>query len=147
MEKNTFTIDLAKETVTLCHETKTLDGKILCETTFDISGMKASRRLKRIADAEVISWRARTGIKNLTTAEAIEKGLQVTTVDTSKTIEKVKHVETAEEKKIREVVTALMAGKNANTDSLKDLMAKAQAILDAKAEEEAGEDVPAEETA
>jgi hypothetical protein len=125
MEKNTFTIDAMAETVTLCHETKTTDGKILCETTFDISKMKKERRLKRIADAEVIAWRARTGIKELTTAEAIAKGLQKMTVDTSATLTKVKHVETAEEKELKALVaSAMKSGGN-----MKEIMAKINAAL------------------
>lgn len=147
MEKNTFVVNEKAKTVTLCHETKTLDGSVVFETTFDMSNVSAARMLKRMADAEVISWRARVGIKKLTTAEVLAKNLVKTTVDSSKSIERVKHVETEEEKKIRAAVIAVMSGKGGDVASIKDLMAKAEALIKAReeAELEAGESSESDE--
>lgn len=148
MEKNTFVVNIGAKTVTLCHETQTLDGSVLFETTFDMSAVPMSRLLKRTADADVISWRARVGIKKLTTAEVLAKNLVKTIVDSSKSVERVKHVETEEEKKIRAAVVAIMSGKGGDAASIRELMDKANALLRAReeAEMEAGESTEAEES-
>lgn len=138
MEKNTFTIDKDKKTVTLCHETKVLDGSMIFETTFDMSNVKFERMLKRMADAEVISWRSRVGIKGLTKAEVEAKELVKTVVDCSKTVERVKHVETPAEKELKKLMNDALA----KGGDLKDIMANLRKLMaekDAAAEEEVAE--------
>lgn len=141
MEKGKHVVDVEKKTVTFGHETKTLDGSIVITTTFDLSNVDLKRLLKRAADAELIAWRAKSGIKGLTTVEA--KELDNVTVDCSKVTERVKHVETEEEKKIKAAVQAIMSGKGGDTASLKELMDRAAALIKAReeAEMDAGEEM------
>jgi Xaa-Pro aminopeptidase len=101
MEKGKHTIDVDRRIVTFGHETKTIDGSIILTTSFDFSKVDLKRLLKRAADAELIAWRAKSGIKGLTTAEA-EKTLQNSMIDCSAVVERVKHVKSESEKKLEE---------------------------------------------
>lgn len=142
MKTGTFHVDVEKRQVSFGHKTKTLDGFVEVTTTFDLSKVSLDRLLKRAADAELISWRARTGIKGLTTEEAM-KTLSNQTVDCSAIVAKVKHVETPEEKELRELIKSAAA----NGKSIKDILAQAKALVaktqtedEAQAEMEAQED-------
>lgn len=124
MKTGTFHVDVEKRQVSFGHKTKTLDGFVEVTTTFDLSKVTLDRLLKRAADAELISWRARTGIKGLTTEEAM-KTLADQVVDCSAIVQKVKHVETVEEKELR----GLMKDAMASGASIKAIMEQARAIL------------------
>lgn len=124
MKTGTFHVDVEKKLVSFGHKTKTLDGYVEVTTTFDLSKVKLDRLLKRAADAELISWRARTGIKGLTTEEAL-KTLSNQVVDCSDVVQKVKHVETAEEKELKD----LIKGAAAKGMSIKDILAQAKALV------------------
>ena len=133
MEKGKHSIDVEKKIVTFGHETKTIDGSIILTTSFDFSKVDMKRLLKRAADAELIAWRAKSGIKGLTTVEA-EKQLQNVTVDCSAIVEKVKHVETPEEKARKEKVNELL-----KSHSIEELIAMAEAHKAARAAEDAAQ--------
>lgn len=139
-EKVTMKVD--GEKVILRHNTKTLDGDAWFTTTFDFSNVSHAQLLKWAADGRKIAWRASAGIKKLTTAEVIEKGLIVTEVDCSKTIERVKHVETEEEKQVREAIKTLLAGPSGGKMDMKTLLARLKELQATSEDEamEAGED-------
>ena len=142
MKTGTFHVDMEKKQVSFGHKTKTLDGFVEVTTIFDLSKVSLDRLLKRAADAELISWRARTGIKGLTTDEAMNT-LNNQVVDCSAIVSKVKHIETAEEKELKD----LIKGAAAKGMSIKDILAQAKALVaktqtedEAQAEMEAGEE-------
>jgi len=108
MEKGKFAVNVEKKTVTIGHETKTIDGKVTLTTTFDFSNVSMDRLLKRAADASLITWRAGVGIKGITTAQALET-LSDKTVDCSKTQERIKRVVSEEEAKVTKLVQGYMA--------------------------------------
>ena len=122
MDKGKHKVDLDAKTVTFGHVTKTLDGELLLTTTFDLSKVTPERLYKRAADAELIAWRAKSGIKSLTTAEA-EK-FQNITVDCSIVTERVKHVVTEEEKALKAALDKLLSGGM----SVKDLTLRIEEI-------------------
>lgn len=143
MKTGTFHVDVEKKLVSFGHKTKTLDGFVEVTTTFDLSKVSLDRLLKRAADAELISWRARTGIKGLTTDEAL-KTLSDQVVDCSAIVQKVKHVETAEEKELKD----LIKGAAAKGMSIKDILAQAKALVaktSTQTEAEANEEMEAGE--
>lgn len=119
MEKGKHAIDVVKKTVTFGHETKTGDGSVIITTTFDFSNVDMARLLKRAGDAELIAWRAKSGIKEMTTAQA--QALDNTIVDCSKITERVKKVETPEELALKEVVKGLLAQGKSVADILSAL--------------------------
>ena len=106
-ERVTMKIDGTK--VTVHHNTKTADGDIWFDTTFDFANVDEAQKLRWLAGARTIAWRASAGVKKLTSAEIREKGLITTTVDCSKTIERVKHVMSEEEKDMTRRVREYMA--------------------------------------
>jgi hypothetical protein len=116
MDKGKHIIDIEKKTVTYGHETKTMDSSIVLTTTIDFSKVDFGRLLKRAGDAELIAWRAKSGIKGLTTAEAGK--FQNAIVDASVEVTREKHVETEEEKQIKAKVKELLGGSNVNLASL-----------------------------
>ena len=120
MDKGKHSIDVVAKRVTFGHVTKTIDGEIALTTTFDLSKVTVERMLKRAADAELIAWRAKSGIKQMTTAEA-EKQLQNAVIDCSLITERVKHVETEEEKALKEAVKGLLAQGKSVADILSAL--------------------------
>jgi len=140
MEKGKYKVDTEKKTVTFGHETKTLDGKATFTTTFDFSKVDLSRLLYDAGTARLIKWRASTGIKGLSTEEAI-RTLSDATVDCSLTVTRAKHVETEEEKELRAMMKEAMA-KGGDLKSILARVREAMASGDKEAEEaelEAGE--------
>jgi hypothetical protein len=141
--KERVTMKVIGETVELHHNTKTLDGDLWFDTTFDFTNVSHAQLLKWAADGRKIAWRATAGVKKLTSAEVVAKNLQVMTVDCSKTIERVKHVETAEEKEMKDVIKALLAGQNGKKMDMKTMLARVKELQDAQMEE--GEDATQED--
>lgn len=140
MDKGKFIVDAEKRIVTFGHETKTMDGSVVLTTTFDFSKVKIERLLKRAADAELIGWRSKVGIKKLSTVEAAK--LDNAIVDCAAITERVKHVETAEEKELRELISA--AAKNGK--SIKDILEMAKALTSKNAEAASQQDMDEGET-
>lgn len=143
-EKRTFKVEGKK--VHVHHKTQTLDNKdgVWFDTTFDFSACSEAQILKWAADQRTIAWRAGAGVKKLTEAEINEKGLLNVTVDCSKTVERVKHVETAEEKELKDAINAaLSAGKIKNMAEVAKMLKELAAKKDEE-EMEASEDATAE---
>jgi len=86
-EKKTYKVNVEEKTVAFNHETKTIDGSIFLTTTFDFSNVGTHRLLYDAGTARLIKWRAGSGIKEMTTADA-EAKLQNVTVDCSKVTER-----------------------------------------------------------
>ena len=136
MEKGKHHVDTEKRIVTFGHVTKTIDGTIELTTTFNFSKVKLDRLLKRAADAELIAWRAKSGIKNLSTTEAAAT-LQNAVIDCSKIVERVKHVETADEKALK---TLIKEGKMSVKDILAAIAARKAAQVETESAQDAMED-------
>jgi len=119
--KKTPTVKVIGEIVTLCHNTKTLDGDAWFTTAFDFTNVPHTQLLIWAADGRKIAWRATTGIKKLTTEEITNKGLLNVNVDCSKTAERVKHVETEEEKELKATIAALLSGKGGQKLTMAEL--------------------------
>lgn len=134
MEKGKFLVDTDKKTVTFGHVTKTMDGEVTLTTTFDFANVGLQRLLYDAGTARLIRWRATAGIKKLATVEAVK--LDNTIVDCSKTIERVKHVETAEEKELKATIQALLAGKGGTKMSMADLLKRVKEMQAATEEDE-----------
>lgn len=136
MDKGKYKVDTEKRLVTFGHVTKTMDGSIALTTTFDYSKVDLGRLLYEAGSHRLITWRAASGIKSLTTEEA--KKLDNITLDCSVTIERKKHVETAEETELKATLKALLSGQNGAKLSVNDILKKLKE-LQATDEMEAGE--------
>jgi hypothetical protein len=130
MEKGKHSINIDNRTVTFGHVTKTMDGEIALTTTFDMSKLSMERMMKRAADAELIAWRAKSGIKGLTTIEA--QKLDNIIVDCSIIAVREKHVETPEEKESKAFVKQLID--KHGTEGLKELLERAMKLKELDAE-------------
>lgn len=127
MEKGKFKVDNANKTVTFGHVTKTMDGEVELTTVFDFSKVNADRLLYDAGTARLIKWRVGSGVKKLTTAEALAK-FQNATIDCSIVAERVKHIETPEEKELRETLKALLSGQGGAKLSIADLLKRIKEI-------------------
>lgn len=137
--KEKVTMKVEGETVILKHNTKTLDGDAWFETTFDFTNVSHAQLLKWAADGRKIAWRASAGVKKLTTKEVEEKGLLKVTVDCSKTIERVKHVETEEEKELKATLKALLSGQTGQKMTMAELLKRIKEVQAKNDEEEMDE--------
>jgi hypothetical protein len=111
-ERVTYKVDSANKTVTVHHFTDTLSDGQWFDTTFDMSKISDEERLVLAARTSVITWRSSAGVKKLTAAEIVEKGLGNVTVDLSATTTRTKHVETEEEKRMKLLMQVIMSGKD-----------------------------------
>jgi hypothetical protein len=120
----TFKIDTTKKTVTFFgQKTKTKDGHVVLNTTISYENADDNRLLFDAASHGLIAWRAGSGIKEMTTAEATKNFTNVI-VDRSKTSERVKHVETEEEKQLKEILKNMLIDQNGKCMDMKTLLAR-----------------------
>lgn len=114
------TSKIVGDVVTFTHVTKTLDGEATLTTSFDFSKVSKVDMMLDAARHRLITWRASSGIKSLSTAEALGK-LNHAVVDCSARVSK---VESEEVKALKDVLAEVQAkGK-----SLKDILEALNAL-------------------
>jgi hypothetical protein len=98
-DKKTFKV--SGKIVSFHHETKTIDGSVWLTTRFDFTNVSPDRLIYDAGSSRLIKWRASSGIKEMTTADALKKFSDLT-VDCSKTVERAEASE--EVKELREAM-------------------------------------------
>jgi len=104
------------KTVTFNHTTQTSDGEVELRTTFDFTNVPMERIIYDAGRSRLITWRAASGIKQMTKSDALAEFTDLT-VDCSQAVEKVKVVLPPE---LQAVVDKL---KNLTPDELKQKLA------------------------
>lgn len=131
MERGKYKVDVENKTVTFGHKTKTSDGHVDLTTTFSFASVVLERLLYFAGAGRLITWRAGSGIKDLTTTEALAK-FQDVVVDCAKTVERVKHTETEDEKVMKAymIEAKARATKEGKSDNLRVIMAHLRDVMD-----------------